>query len=102
VQRLTLSSFYTQFSSTSFVVVYSSLNKGRKLILPEKPLTKRQLGILAIVLSILMAAGIFLYDAVGLGSEVGGFGPTQKVALLAVAAGFILGLSLIPLGDQQA
>jgi hypothetical protein len=71
-------------------------------MLPDKPLTKRQLGIVALILSILMFIGIFLYDVVGLGSAEGGFGPTQKVALMTAAAAFMLGLSLIPLGNQQA
>lgn len=62
---------------------------------------KRQLGILLLVIGItgfLVILGIDVLDA---GRE-GGIGPVQKVALLSTAVTAIIGLTLIPVGNDPA
>jgi len=55
--------------------------------------TKRQLGILVIVLGLLVILGIVAVDFVGAG-RWGGFGPLQRIGIglsvVAVAVGFVL------------
>jgi lipopolysaccharide export LptBFGC system permease protein LptF len=64
-------------------------------------MTKQQLGFCFIVLAVTAAIGITVIDLVG-ASNFDGVGPAQRLALLACAAAFLLGLSLIPLGDRPA
>lgn len=64
-------------------------------------MTKRQLGLSFIGLAVAAAGGIVAIDLVGAGA-FDGIGPAQRSALLAAAALFLLGLSLIPLGDRPA
>ena len=63
--------------------------------------TKRQLGIAIIVLSLLAVIGIVVVDFVGAG-KWGGFGPLQRIgiglSLPAIAVGFIL----VSLGNRPA
>lgn len=66
----------------------------------DSHLTKRQLGFIAVVVGIVALIGIFLYDSLGAGN--GDFGPTQKIALWVAFLMILIGLTLVPLGDQAA
>lgn len=63
--------------------------------------TKRQLGLLFILLGIGAAVAIFGMDILGAG-QFQGIGPAQRRALLAAGAAVLVGLSLLPLGDRPA
>ena len=63
--------------------------------------TKRQLGLLFIVLGVGTAVAMFVVDLLGAG-QFQGIGPAQRRALLAAGAAVLVGLSLLPLGDQPA
>lgn len=68
---------------------------------PEFAFTKRQIGLL-----LLLGGGagfvlLLLLDSIGMGRE-GGYGPAQRAGLGLFAAAALLGLSLIPLGEQPA
>ncbi len=65
-------------------------------------LTKRQLGLLAIVGGVLGLVGVFLFDALGLSDPEGGFGPSQQAALGLAVLIVLVGFSLLPLGDTPA
>lgn len=64
-------------------------------------ITKRQLGILLIIVGILGAGGILAVDVLNAGQQ-GGIGPAQAFALGIMAVVALLGLTLIPLGDDPA
>ena len=61
--------------------------------------TKRQLGLLFIVLGVGTAVAMFVVDLLGAG-QFQGIGPAQRRALLAAGAAVLLGLSLLPLGNR--
>ncbi len=63
--------------------------------------TKRQLGLLFILLGVGAAAAMFAIDLFGAG-QFQGIGPAQRRALLAAALAVIIGLSLLPLGNKPA
>lgn len=63
--------------------------------------TKRQLGLLFILLGISAAVAMFGMDVLGAG-QFQGIGPAQRRALLAAGAAVLVGLSLLPLGDRPA
>ncbi len=63
--------------------------------------TKRQLGIGIAAAGLLLILGVLAMDWVGAGNQAG-IGPLQRLALLAAGASFVLGLTLIPLGDRPA
>ena len=63
--------------------------------------TKRQLGLLFILLGIGAAAAMFAIDILGAG-QFQGIGPAQRRALLAAGVAVLVGLSLLPLGDRPA
>ena len=63
--------------------------------------TKRQLGLLFIVLGIGAAVALFAIDLLGAG-QFQGIGPAQRRALLIAGAAVLLGLSLLPLGNKPA
>lgn len=64
-------------------------------------MTKRQLGILLILMGVGAIAGLFLMDFVGAG-QYQGIGPAQRQAMLAAGGLALLGASLLPLGDRPA
>ena len=63
--------------------------------------TKRQLGLLFIVLGVGSAVGLLAMDLLGAG-QFQGIGPAQRRALLVAGAVVLLGLSLLPLGNTPA
>ena len=63
--------------------------------------TKRQVGIALSTIGGLAFVGIFALDFVGGGRE-GGIGPAQLSALVLMGFIALIGLSLIPLGDDPA
>jgi hypothetical protein len=63
--------------------------------------TKRQLGVVVIVLALFGVAGIVGVDAVGAG-EWGGFGPLQQMGVGLGAVGLAVGVILILLGNRPA
>lgn len=64
-------------------------------------ITKRQLGILLITIGGLGAIGILAIDFLG-GGQQGGIGPAQMFALAIMVVVALVGLTLIPLGDDPA
>ncbi len=64
-------------------------------------ITKRQLGLLFILLGAGAAVSLFAIDLVGAG-QFQGIGPAQRRALIVAAAAVLLGLSLLPLGKRPA
>lgn len=82
-------------------------------------LTKRQIGWLLMMVSVLGALASLGVDVFNIVQENGvgqlfsattldffrsplGIGPTQQIGLILCAVGFIIGLTLIPLGDDPA
>lgn len=63
--------------------------------------TKRQLGILCLMVGILATLAILSIDIIDAGRE-GGIGPAQRIALGLTVSLAVLGLTLIPLGDDPA
>jgi hypothetical protein len=64
-------------------------------------ITKRQLGIGLILISLAALVGSFAFDYLG-GGQFQGIGPAQRLDLFAASAMFLVGLSLLPLGDHPA
>jgi hypothetical protein len=64
-------------------------------------ITKRQLGIIVILVTLLGVAGIIGVDVVGAG-EWSGFGPLQQMGIGIGVGGIIVGAILILLGDRPA
>ncbi len=63
--------------------------------------TKRQLGLIFILLGVGAAVGMFAIDFLGAG-QFQGIGPAQRRALLVAGLAVVAGLSLLPLGDRPA
>jgi hypothetical protein len=64
-------------------------------------ITKRQLGIGFIIISIAATVGSFAFDLLG-GGQFQGIGPAQGIGLLAAGVLLLVGISLLPLGDRPA
>ncbi|MEZ4514917.1 MAG: hypothetical protein R3C62_23840 [Chloroflexota bacterium] len=64
-------------------------------------MTKRQLGYLFIGAGITAVIALFAIDLLGAG-QYNGIGPAQRLALLAAGFLILLGLTLLPLGDNPA
>lgn len=64
-------------------------------------MTKRQLGFVFIALGVLAIAGMFLMDLVGAG-QFQGIGPAQRLALLGAGVVILVGITLLPFGDNPA
>lgn len=67
---------------------------------PDFTLTKRHLGVILLVAGLVLWSGMLLVEA--LKSRSDGIGTVQKLGLLVGAAGIIVGLTLIPLGNRPA
>ena len=63
--------------------------------------TKRQLGILVLAVSVVGILGIVAVDALGAG-QWGGLGPLQRLGIAAGLVAMVAGLILIRLGDRPA
>ena len=63
--------------------------------------TKKQLGYLLVAAGVVGALGILSLDIINAGRE-GGIGPAQRLALGLAIALALVGLTLIPLGDDPA
>lgn len=63
--------------------------------------TKRQIGLILLIVGVLAFIGIIAVDALDIGRE-GGIGPAQQLALVVSALIALLGLTLIPLGNAPA
>lgn len=63
--------------------------------------SKRQLGILCLILGIIAFVAILGVDILDAGRE-GGIGPAQRIALGLSVVLAVLGLSLIPAGNDPA
>jgi hypothetical protein len=63
--------------------------------------TKRQLGIFVIALSVVGVLGIVAVDALGAG-QWSGLGPLQRLGLGLGLAAIVVGLILVRLGDRPA
>lgn len=71
------------------------------VIVAGKMVTKRQLGLLFILLGVGAAVGTFVIDLLGAG-QFQGIGPAQQRALVAAGLAVLVGLTLIPLGNRPA
>ena len=67
----------------------------------DRPLTKRQLGVLLLLAGLFIALGSLLFEFSGL-ARFSGIGPGQRLAIMGGLALAILGASLIPLGNRLA
>jgi hypothetical protein len=63
--------------------------------------TKRQLGLIFILLGLGAAVAMFAVDLLGAG-QFQGIGPAQQRALLVAGLAVVVGLTLLPLGDRPA
>lgn len=73
----------------------------KQVLSPEFTFTKRQIGIVLAIAGGIIFLGILGLDVIGGGRE-GGIGPAQMAALFVMALVTLIGLSLIPLGDDPA
>jgi hypothetical protein len=64
-------------------------------------ITKRQLGLLFILLGLGAAAALIAVDLLGAG-QFQGIGPAQRRALLIATLVVVVGLTLLPLGNRPA
>ena len=75
-----------------------------RAILPtmwERPLSKRQLGLLLALAGCAGSIAVLAIDILDAGRE-GGLGPAQSLALGGTLLILLVGLSLLPLGDRPA
>ena len=63
--------------------------------------TKRQLGISIALFGLVLGLAILATDWIGAGNEIG-IGPLQRLALVGAGALFVLGATLVPLGNRPA
>ncbi|GEM_PF-585119 len=68
---------------------------------PDFSFSKRQIGLLLLLVGAAGFVLLLLLDVIGMGHE-GGYGPAQRAGLGFFAAVGLLGLSLIPLGESPA
>ncbi len=71
------------------------------VIVAGKMVTKRQLGLLFILLGVAAAGATFVIDLLGAG-QFQGIGPAQQRALVVAVLAVLVGLTLIPLGNRPA
>ncbi|MCD4686182.1 MAG: hypothetical protein K8S97_09620 [Anaerolineae bacterium] len=63
-------------------------------------LTKRQCGMVLIAVGLLLAVGMLAMELVQ--GAVGGFGAIQQMGVAGGLLSVVLGVTLLPLGDQPA
>jgi len=68
----------------------------RQIFSNEFTLTKRHLGLLFLAAGLLVLASVLTAEWL----HAGGFGTVQKMGALLGAASLLIGLTLLPLGDQ--
>lgn len=73
----------------------------RSVIVAATMVTKRQLGLLFILLGVGAIVGMFAIDLIGAG-QFQGIGPAQRRALIVAALSVGVGISLLPLGSRPA
>lgn len=71
------------------------------VIVVANMVTKRQLGLLFILLGVGGIIGMFAIDIIGAG-QFQGIGPAQRRAILIAGLLALVGVSLLPLGDRPA
>lgn len=76
------------------------MNPG-SVIVAATMVTKRQLGVLLILLGVGAILAMFAIDLLGAG-QFQGIGPAQRRGLIVAALAFFIGLTLLPLGDRPA
>ena len=64
-------------------------------------ITKRQLGAIIASFGLILGLAVLSVDWLGAGNEMG-IGPSQRLALVGACGLFVLGLTLIPLGNRPA
>lgn len=70
-------------------------------MLPNRPLTKKELGWLFLIAGVVGFIAILSVDILDSG-RMGGIGPAQQIALGCAGLIALIGLTLIPLGDDTA
>jgi len=88
----------------SFVIilyVIAGLKVAGNMLSNQFTLTKRHLGLLLLLGGIFGFAAILGIDILDVGRE-GGIGPAQRIALDGCVLMALVGITLIPLGDQPA
>lgn len=73
----------------------------KHLLRDDYTVSKRQLGMLLLIIGGIAFIGLLLLDVIGGGRE-GGIGPTQQIAIALSALMTLIGATLIPLGDKPA
>jgi hypothetical protein len=73
----------------------------RTLLAHEFTVSKRTLGMLLTIAGIVGFIGVLAVDIIDVGRE-GGIGPAQRLALAGCVGITLVGLTLIPLGDDPA
>ena len=71
------------------------------MITDERVITKRMVGVALAGLGLAIAGAVLAVDLTGAG-KWGGFGPAQVLAVRVAVVIFLVGLSLLPLGDAPA
>ena len=71
------------------------------VIVAGNMVTKRQLGLLFIVLGVGAIIAMFAVDLVGAG-QFQGIGPAQRRALVVAGLAILVGATLLPLGNRPA
>ena len=69
---------------------------------PDFSFSKQLLGQVTSILGLVAIAAMLIYEALGFGGSVGAFGPLQQIGLILAGGLFLIGLSLVPLGDDPA
>ncbi len=95
-----LLTFYSSLSTFPLFTFSFSLYTSR-MFSKDFTFTKRQLGILMLVVGSIGFVVIIGVDVLNAGRE-GGIGPAQQIALIESVAMALIGASLIPLGDDPA
>lgn len=70
-------------------------------MIPDTPLTKRQLGLVLSLLGLALIGGPWLLDLLTL-TAFDGSGPLQRNLALGGLALMLIGISLLPLGQRPA